>query len=96
MIAGEPPAGPAPVAKVTFAELYLHPADVDSCCQMAKDKAQSLNTTCDLLILPTICCLIPGKCTETLIKILILFHSWPTCGMYILHPRYICSSRAVA
>lgn len=45
---------------------------------------------------PTICCLIPGKCTETLIKILILFHSWPTCGMYILHPRYICSSRAVA
>lgn len=97
--AGEPPAVPAqqatPVAKVTFAELHLHPADVDSCCQMAKDKAQLLNSTCDLLTLPTICCLILGKCMETLIKILILFHSWPTCGMYILHPKYICSSRAV-
>lgn len=77
MSAGEPPAVSAqqatPVAKVTFAELYLHPADVDSCCQMAKDRAQSLNTTCDLLTLPTICCLILGKCMEILIKILILF-----------------------
>lgn len=89
------PAVPAPVAKVTFAGLSLHAADVDSCRQMAKDKAQSLNTTCDLLTLPTICCLILGKCTETLIKILILFHGWPTCGMNILHPSYICSSRAV-
>jgi len=78
VIAGNPPVVSAqwtnPVTKVTFAELYLHPADVDSCYQMAKDKAQSLNM-CDLLTRLTICCLILWKCMETLIKILILFHS---------------------